>query len=120
MTEAEAVTAFGEERVRTFQVEMVDVDRAIGDRTTAGFGKFVCDEKGRILGAHALCSNASTVIEEIVLARKRGVKVGQLAQLVSPYPSLADVIQNAAAKYYEGLGESWIGRLGKKIAAWSQ
>ncbi len=120
MTEAEAVTAFGEERVRTYQVEMDDVDRAIVDRTTRGFVKFVCDEKGRILGAHALCSNASTVIEEIVLARKRGVKVGQLAQLVSPYPSLADVIQNAAAKYYEGLGESWIGRLGKKIAAWSQ
>jgi pyruvate/2-oxoglutarate dehydrogenase complex dihydrolipoamide dehydrogenase (E3) component len=120
MTEAEAVEAMGEERVRTYQVEMNDVDRAIVDRTTRGFVKFVCDEKGHILGAHALCANASTVIEEIVLARKKGVKVGALAQLVSPYPSLADAIQNAAAKYYEGLGESWIGRLGKRIAAWSQ
>ena len=120
MTESEAKEAIGEERVRTYRIEMNDVDRAIIDRTTRGFVKFVCDAKGRILGAHALCTNASTLIEEIVLARKSGVKVGALAQLISPYPSLADAIQNAAAKYYEGLGESWIGRLGKKIAAWSQ
>ena len=120
MTEAEAKEALGEEHVRTYRIEMNDVDRAIIERTTRGFVKFVCDTKGRILGAHALCANASTLIEEIVLARKTGVKVGALAQLVSPYPSLADAIQNAAAKYYEGLGESWIGRLGKRIAAWSQ
>ncbi len=120
MTEAEAKEAMGEEQVRTYRIEMNDVDRAIIERTTRGFVKFVCDTKGRILGAHAICANASTLIEEIVLARKTGVKVGALAQLVSPYPSLADAIQNAAAKYYEGLGESWIGRLGKRIAAWSQ
>jgi hypothetical protein len=33
---------------------------------------------------------------------------------------MADSIQNAAGKYYENLGESWLGRLGKRIAAWSQ
>ena len=120
MTETEAIESMGEEHVRTYRIEMNDVDRAIIDRTPRGFVKFVCDRKGHILGAHALCANASTLIEEIVLARKTGVKVGALAQLVSPYPSLADAIQNAAAKYYEGLGESWIGRLGKRIAAWSQ
>ena len=120
MTEGEAVESVGKENVRTYRVEMADVDRAVVDRTTKGFLKFVCDAKGRILGAHAMCANASTLIEEIVLARKKGLKIGELAQLVSPYPSLADAIGKAAGMYYQELGGSWIGRVGRRIAGWSQ
>jgi pyruvate/2-oxoglutarate dehydrogenase complex dihydrolipoamide dehydrogenase (E3) component len=120
MTESEAKEAVGAENVRTYKVEMADVDRAVVDRTTKGFVKFVCDAKGKILGAHAICANASTLIEEVVLARKKGVKIGELAQLVSPYPSLADSIQKTASLYYQNLSGSWIGSLGRRIAAWSQ
>jgi pyruvate/2-oxoglutarate dehydrogenase complex dihydrolipoamide dehydrogenase (E3) component len=119
MTEPEARQAFGDD-VRIYSVEMADVDRAVVDRATRGFIKFVCDRKGRILGAHAMCTNASTLIEEIVLARKKGMKIGALAQLVSPYPSLADAVQKAAAAYYQGLSGSRIGALARRIAAWSQ
>ena len=120
MTEPEARAALGEANVRTYEAEMGEVDRAVVDRTPRGLIKIVCDTKGRILGAHAFCSNASTVIEEVVLARTKGVKIGELAQLVSPYPSLADAIQKAASQYYQNLGSSWIGALGKRIAAWTQ
>jgi pyruvate/2-oxoglutarate dehydrogenase complex dihydrolipoamide dehydrogenase (E3) component len=120
MTEVEAKNAHGEANVRTYKVEMADVDRAVVDRTTRGFVKFVCDRKGHILGAHMLCANASTLIEQAVLARKQGMKIGQLAQLVSAYPSLADAIGKAASLYYQDLGGSWIGKLGKRIAAASQ
>ena len=120
MTEREAVESVGKERVRTYEVEMADVDRAVVDRTPKGFLKFVCDPKGRILGAHAMSANASTLIEEIVLARKKGLKIGDLAQLVSPYPSLADAIGKAAGKYYEAVGGSWVGTVGRRIAKWSQ
>lgn len=118
MTEAEALEAHGQ--VRTYQVEMEDVDRAVVDRTAAGFVKFICDRKGRILGAHILATNASTLIAEIVLARKKGAKIGELAQLVAPYPSLADAIQKAATLHYQNLGTSWIGAVARRIAAWSQ
>ena len=120
LTEEEAIEKHGKEGVRTFKVEMADVDRAVVDRTPSGFVKFVCDTKGTILGAHALCANASTLIEEIVLARKKGVKIGELAQLISPYPSLADAIQKAASLYYQNLSSSWLGGVAKKVAAWSQ
>jgi pyruvate/2-oxoglutarate dehydrogenase complex dihydrolipoamide dehydrogenase (E3) component len=120
MTEAEAQAKIGATNVRTYKVEMSEVDRAVVDRTPKGFVKFVCDAKGRILGAHALCANASTLIEEIVLARKKGAKISELAQLISPYPSLADAIQKSAAGYYENIGTSWIGALGRRIAAWTQ
>ena len=120
MTEPQARAAIGNANVRTYEVEMGEVDRAVVDRAARGLLKFVCDSRGRILGAHAMCASASTLIEPIVLARKQGLKIGALAQLVSPYPSLADAVGKAASAYYAGLGESWIGALGRRIAAWSQ
>ena len=119
MTEAEAREKFGDE-VRTYKVEMADVDRAVVDRTPLGLIKFVCDAKGKILGAHALCANASTVIAEVVLARRKGMKISDLAQRISAYPSLADGVQKAAALYYQDVANGWVGGLGKKVAAWSQ
>jgi pyruvate/2-oxoglutarate dehydrogenase complex dihydrolipoamide dehydrogenase (E3) component len=118
MTEREAVKKH--DGVRTYSVEMMDVDRAVVDRTTTGFLKLVCDKRGRILGAHALCANASTLIETLVLARKKKVTVAQLAQLVSPYPSLADALQKAASLYYQDVANGWLGSVGKWIAKRSQ
>ena len=120
MTEREAAEKLGADNVRAYSAEMAEVDRAVVDRTIAGFVKLVCDKRGRILGAHALCANASTLIETLVLARKKKMTVAQLAQLVSPYPSLADALQKAAALYYQDVAQGWLGRVGKKIAAWSQ
>jgi pyruvate/2-oxoglutarate dehydrogenase complex dihydrolipoamide dehydrogenase (E3) component len=119
LTEAEAREKHGDD-VRVYQVEMADVDRAVVDRTPAGLLKIVCDAKGAILGAHALCSNASTVIEELVLARRKGLKIGDLAQRISSYPSLSDGVQKAASLYYQDVAGGWLGKLGKKVAAWSQ
>ena len=119
MTEEEARAKHGDD-VRVYRVDMHDVDRAVVDRTPTGLIKLVCDAKGNILGGHALCSNASTVIEEIVLARREGMKVGDLAQRISSYPSLADGVQKAASLYYQDVAKSWLGSLGKRIAAWSQ
>jgi pyruvate/2-oxoglutarate dehydrogenase complex dihydrolipoamide dehydrogenase (E3) component len=119
-TESEAVGKRGKENVRTYCVEMADVDRAVVDRTSAGFLKLVCDKRGRILGAHALCANASTLIETLVLARKKKMTVAQLAQLVSPYPSLADALQKAASLYYQDVAKGWLGSVGKWIAKRSQ
>lgn len=120
MTEREAVEKVGAEDVRTYSVEMAEVDRAVVDRTTAGFVKLVCDKRGRILGAHALCANASTLIETLVLARKKKMTIAQLAQLVSPYPSLADALQKAASSYYQDVAQGRLGSLGKWIAKRSQ
>jgi pyruvate/2-oxoglutarate dehydrogenase complex dihydrolipoamide dehydrogenase (E3) component len=118
MTEAEAREKH--DGVGTYSVEMIDVDRAVVDRTTTGFLKLVCDKRGRILGAHALCANASTLIETLVLARKKNVTVPQLASLVSPYPSLADALQKAASLYYQDVANGWLGSVGKWIAKRSQ
>lgn len=120
LTESEAVERLGGANVRSYRVAMEDVDRAVVDRTVKGFVKLVTDRKGKLLGAHAVCSSASTVIEELVLARKKKVRIGELAQLVSPYPSLADAIQKAAALYYQSVSAGWAGALARRVAAWTQ
>ncbi|MGZ8711259.1 MAG: dihydrolipoyl dehydrogenase family protein [Thermoanaerobaculia bacterium] len=119
LTEEEAREKHGDE-VRTYVTQMADVDRAVVDRASSGLIKFVCDGKGRILGAHALCANASTVIEEVVLARRKGMKITDLAQRISAYPSLADGVQKTASLYYQDLAKSWLGAIGKLVAAISQ
>ena len=98
----------------------LEVDRAVVDRTTSGLLKLVCDKRGHVLGAHALCANASTLIETLVLARKKKLTIAQLAQLVSPYPSLADALQKAASLYYQDVAKGWLGSVGKWIAQRSQ
>ena len=118
LTEPEARTE--SDAIRIYSVDMRDVDRAIVERAPRGFVKFICDRKGRILGAHAFCPNASTLIEEIVVARTKGMKIGELAQLVSAYPSLADSVSKAASQYYGNLGAGRLGALARRIAAWSQ
>ncbi|MBW3565967.1 MAG: FAD-dependent oxidoreductase [Acidobacteria bacterium] len=117
MTEEEARAGGGD--VRVYRVEMDQADRAVAERHTAGFIKIIADGKGRILGAHAVCEHATTVIQEIVLARKHGLKVKDLAGRVSSYPSMADAVQKAATQYYQALSSSWLGTVAKKVASWS-
>lgn len=118
LTEAEARAKFGE--VKTYRVEMADVDRAVVDRTPGGFLKIVCDPKGRIAGAHAFCAGATTLLETVVLARRKKMTVAQLAGLVTPYPSLADALGRAASMHYQELAKGWVGALGRRLARWSQ
>ncbi len=119
MTEEQAREKHGD-AVRVYKVDMHDVDRAVVDRTDLGLIKLIADAKGNLLGAHILAANASTLIEEIVLARRKGMKIGELAQRISSYPSLADGVQKAASLYYQDVAKGWLGAIGRKIAAISQ
>jgi len=119
LTEHEAREKYGDS-IKTYRVDMADVDRAVVERRTQGFLKIICDAKGHIVGAHAICSNATTLIEEIVLARRKKMKIGELAQLVSPYPSLADSIGKSGSLYYQDVAAGWLGAVGRRIAGWSQ
>ena len=50
-----------------------------------------------------------------------GTSVGALnGASIAAYPSLADSVQKTASLYYQDLQTSWVGRLGRRIAAWSQ
>jgi pyruvate/2-oxoglutarate dehydrogenase complex dihydrolipoamide dehydrogenase (E3) component len=119
LTESEARAKHGSD-LEVYTIDLAEVDRAIVDRTTAGFVKLLCDRKGTLAGAHIVATGASALIAEIVLARRKGVRIGELAQVIAPYPSLADAVQKAAATHYQRLSGGWIGAAGRRIAAWTQ
>lgn len=119
LTEKEAEEQYGREGITVYSVEMADVDRAVAERTPEGFLKMILDGKGRILGAHAVCTHATTLIQEIVVARQKGLRIGALAGATSSYPSLADAIGKIGTQYYQDVGRSWLGSLARRIASWS-
>lgn len=119
LTESEAREKYGSD-LNVYTCDLAEVDRAIVDRATAGFVKLLCDRKGRLVGAHIVAASASALIAEVVLARRKDVRIGELAQVIAPYPSLADAVQKAAASHYQRLSGGWIGAAGRRIAAWTQ
>lgn len=106
--------------VRAYRIEMDDVDRAVVDRAALGFVKIIADANGRILGAHIFGSHASVMIQELVLAREHRLRVRDLVQRISPYPSLADAIQKAAAVELQQMAAGRLGAVARRLAAWTQ
>lgn len=119
LTEKEAQERHGRDGIKVYAVEMADVDRAVAERTPEGFLKVILDRKGRVLGAHALGTHATTLIQQFVVARAKKLKIGDLAGATSSYPSLADAVGKIGTLYYQDVAGSWLGSLARRIASWS-
>ena len=77
-----------------------DNDRARTERRTEGFVKVVTGRRGRILGASIVGAHAGELILPWVLAIRQKLKIGAMAELVAPYPTLGEISKRAAASYY--------------------
>jgi len=86
--------------VRTVRIDLADLDRAVLDGETEGFLKVhVRARDGAILGATLVAREAGNMISEITLAMVRRVKLGRLADIIHPYPTLSEVFRKAADAY---------------------
>ncbi|MFQ5679859.1 MAG: dihydrolipoyl dehydrogenase family protein [Gemmatimonadota bacterium] len=101
LTEPEARERFGD-RVRTYVYDIETLDRAITDRAATGCVKLVTDRRGRLLGGHILAPSAGTMIMEVAVAVRHGLKIGALSRLVHPYPTMGEGVRRAADMYYRG------------------
>lgn len=77
-----------------------DNDRARAEHATEGLVKVVAGRGGRVLGAAIVGAHAGELILPWVLAVERGLKLGALANLIAPYPTLSEVSKRAAGAYY--------------------
>jgi len=75
-------------------------DRAQAERSTRGVIKVVTRRNGRILGASILGTEAGELIHPWVLAIAQGLKVGALATMIAPYPTLGEVGKRAAGSFF--------------------
>jgi pyruvate/2-oxoglutarate dehydrogenase complex dihydrolipoamide dehydrogenase (E3) component len=81
---------------QTYSFPFHELDRAITDGETAGLAKIITAPNGRLLGAAIVGPNAGELIHEYVLALSRNLKVGDLANVIHIYPTLAQINRRVA------------------------
>ena len=75
-------------------------DRAQAERRTQGLVKAVVRPNGKVLGASILGAHAGELIQPWVLAISEGLKIGAMAQMIAPYPTLGEASKRAAGSYF--------------------
>jgi len=96
LTQDQARVRFGE-AVTTCDWPMKHVDRALTEHDTSGFLKIVHKKDGTLLGATIVCARAGEMIHEWIVALEKGIKVGDLAQVIHVYPTYSTASMQAAA-----------------------
>jgi pyruvate/2-oxoglutarate dehydrogenase complex dihydrolipoamide dehydrogenase (E3) component len=99
MSEAAAREIHGD-AVRVVTAAFEENDRARTERRTEGFVKAVVGPKGRILGAGIVGAQAGELIQPWILAISQKMKIGAMAQIIAPYPTLGEANKRAAGAYY--------------------
>ena len=102
LTEVEAKAGAGKANgdLRILRWPYNENDRAQTEKATEGMVKAVVTAKGRILGCGIAGARAGELIQTWVLAMNRKIKIGALAQMVVPYPTLGEVSKRAAGSFY--------------------
>ncbi len=75
-------------------------DRARAEGKTEGLIKVITTEKGRILGAAIVGAQAGELIQLWALAISQKMKIGAIAAMISPYPTLGEISKRAAGSFY--------------------
>ncbi|WCK52954.1 FAD-dependent oxidoreductase [Aneurinibacillus sp. Ricciae_BoGa-3] len=118
LTEQEAREKYGES-IRIYKVTLDDVDRFVADREMSGLVKVITDHKGLILGAHAVGKNAGDWMQEIIYAKQHGHKIGNISNVIHPYPTHGAALQRAANQYWRNkLFKGIIPKMLKKYIEW--
>lgn len=99
LTEAQA-HAEGREDVRVLTSTFAENDRARTERATEGLIKVVVSKRGQVLGAGIAGAHAGELILPWVLAVGQRMKIGTLAGVIAPYPTLSEISKRAAGSYY--------------------
>jgi pyruvate/2-oxoglutarate dehydrogenase complex dihydrolipoamide dehydrogenase (E3) component len=75
-------------------------DRARCEDETQGLVKVITTKKGLILGASIVGPHAGELIQIWALALSQKMKIGAIASMVAPYPTLGEVSKRAAGSFY--------------------
>jgi pyruvate/2-oxoglutarate dehydrogenase complex dihydrolipoamide dehydrogenase (E3) component len=98
LTEAQAREAHKDVTVLTWEFE--ENDRAQAERDTEGKVKVLTLPNGRILGASIVGPHAGELIQVWCLAISQKLKIGAIASMIAPYPTLGEAGKRAAGAFY--------------------
>jgi pyruvate/2-oxoglutarate dehydrogenase complex dihydrolipoamide dehydrogenase (E3) component len=98
LTESQAREAHKDIRVLTWNFE--ENDRAQAEREVEGKVKVLTLPNGRILGASIVGPHAGELIQVWCLAISQKLKIGAIASMIAPYPTLGEASKRAAGAFY--------------------
>lgn len=117
MTEEDANKAG--KSIRVLRWHFDENDRAQAERRTEGMVKVIVEEKGRILGATIVGLHAGELLQPWVLAISNKMKIGAMASMIAPYPTLAEANKRVAGSFYtEKLFSNGTKRLVRFLMRW--
>ncbi|SDX23526.1 Pyruvate/2-oxoglutarate dehydrogenase complex, dihydrolipoamide dehydrogenase (E3) component [Albimonas donghaensis] len=97
-TEAEARATHGD-RLEVIRVPFAGSDRAVAEGATAGLLKLLV-VKGRPVGAGIVGAQAGELIGLWTLAIGAKMKLGAVAGMIAPYPTLGELSKRAAGQHF--------------------
>ena len=117
LTESQAREQYGD-KIRIYNWEHKDVDRAKTDLEEHGFSKFICDKKGKLLGIHILGHAGAELMHEAQLAKSIGLPFRKIASVIHAYPSYSDAVRQPAKRcYIDTLQNNCFVKLAKSITS---
>ena len=87
-------------RHRVLRAPYLENDRARTERRTEGLVKVIVGRRGHILGAGIVGAHAGELVHTWVLAMSRRLKIGAVATMIAPYPTLGEINKSAAGSYF--------------------
>ena len=98
LTEAEARDQ--DASVRVLTSSFAENDRAQAERRTEGMLKVVTGRGGRVLGASIVGARAGELLTPWCLMVENKLKIGTMASVIAPYPTLSEIGKRAAGSYF--------------------
>ncbi len=98
--QTEATARAGGRDIRILRWPFAENDRAQTQGLTDGFIKVVATSRGRILGAGIVGARAGELIALWGLAIQERLKIGAVARMIAPYPTLGEVSKRAAGSFF--------------------
>lgn len=88
-------------RIQILRWPFAETGRARIEHCSTGHLKLITSEAGTILGAAIVGERAEELISIVALAISKGVTVGDLSSIITPYPALSGAVQSAAMMFRE-------------------
>jgi pyruvate/2-oxoglutarate dehydrogenase complex dihydrolipoamide dehydrogenase (E3) component/anti-anti-sigma regulatory factor len=117
VTEAQAHREYGK-RLKVYRFTYENMRRAMVDNAEEGMAKFLCDGRGRLVGAHILGEAAAEVIHEAQLIKALKKPLHRFNFITHAYPTYAQALVGRASQlaFLERMEKSLAVRFGLWIA----
>src|SRR5690606_5884459 len=99
MGEAAARARLGRD-LRILRAGFAENDRAHAERRDCGFVKIVAARRGHLHGVTIVGAPAGELIQPWILAMRSRLKLGAVAEMIVPYPTLGEAGKRAAGNFF--------------------